>query len=128
MIINVLLLSVLLSLEATVGLPVFFIYLAHKLISRRRTQELVFGLFIMAFFLAIFYSLSWPLMVLLLFIFHLVWEKLPANKFFGKLFSFVLLNLAIFILGRLQLNYFYLIHVLLFVLYFYKANFKHYAL
>lgn len=127
MILNIILILVLLSFESTVGLPIFFIYLSYKFINRRKAQEQVFGLFIMAFFLAIFYSLSWPLLALLIFVFHLIWQKLPRTKFLLKLLSFILLNLAIFLLGHLQLNYFYLIHFLAFILYFYKTNLKNYA-
>lgn len=127
MILNIILLLVLLSFESTIGLPIFFLYLSHKIISRRKTREQVFGIFIMAFFLAIFYSLSWPLLALLIFAFHLIWQKLPRTKFFWKLLSFILLNIFIFFLGNLQQNYFYLIHFLAFALYFYKTNLKNYA-
>lgn len=127
MILNIILLLVLLSLESTVGLPIFFIYLSYKLVSRRSKQEQIFGLLIMAFCLAIFYSLPWPLMALLIFIFHFPWQNLSTKKFILKSLSLILLNLAIFLLGNLQLNYFYLIHFLVFALYFYKTKLKHYA-
>lgn len=127
MILNIALLLVLLSFESTIGLPIFFLYLSHRVINRYKAQEQVFGLFIMAFFLAIFYALSWSLLSLLIFVFHLIWHSLTKAKFFLKLLSFILLNLAIFLIGRLQLNYFYLIHLLAFAWYFYKTNLKNYA-
>lgn len=127
MILNIVLLLILLSFESTIGLPIFFIHLSHKVISRYKVNKQVTGLFIMAFFLAIFYSLSWPLLALLVFTFHLIWQKLPRSKFFWKLLAFVLLNMLIFFLGNLQQNYFYLIHFLVFAWYFYKTQLKNYA-
>ena len=117
MILNVVLLLILLSLEATLGLTIFFIYLSHRLISRRKTQEQILAVFVIALLLAIFYSLSWPLMATLVFVFYLLWQKLPTKTLFWQLFIFILLNLAIFALGRLQLNYFYLIHLFIFEVY-----------
>jgi len=127
MILNIILLLIVLSLESTIGLPIFFVYLTYRLISRRKEREQVIALFVMSLLLAIFYSISWPLLSLLVFIFHLAWQKFTNSKPFGKLLVFVLFNLLIFAFGRLQLNYFYIIHFLAFLFYFYKANFKNYA-
>ena len=127
MILNIFLLLIVLSVEATLGLPVFFIYLSYQLIIRRKEKIQISALFVISLLLAIFYSLSWPWVALLSFIFYLVWKELPETKFFWKLFSFLVLNLAIFIFGKLQFNYFYFIHIFGFGFYFYKANFKNYA-
>ncbi len=127
MILNSVLLLIILSIEATFGLPIFFIYLSYRLIARRQEKILIPALFAIALFLAIFYSLSWPLLTLLLLIFHSSWQKFAKDRIIWKLMSFGLLNLAIFILGKLQLNFFYFFHLLIFGFYFYKANLKHYA-
>jgi hypothetical protein len=127
MIFNILLLLIVLSLEATIGLPIFFIYLSYQLVIRRKEKIKISALFIISLLLAIFYSLSWPWLALLNFIFYLVWQEISETKLFWKLLSFFVLNLAIFILGKLQFNYFYFVHILIFVFYFYKANFKNYA-
>lgn len=127
MILNIFLLLIVLSVEATIGLPVFFIYLSYQLIIRRKEKIKISALFVISLLLAIFYSLSWPWIALLGFIFYLIWQELPETKIFWKLLSFVVFNLAIFILGRLQFNYFYFFHILGFAFYFYKANFKNYA-
>lgn len=127
MILNILLLLIILSVEATIGLPIFFIYLFHQLIIRFQEKTQILALFIISFLLAIFYSLSWPWIALLNFIFYLIWKEFPETKILGKLIGFFTLNLIIFIFGKLQFNYFYFIHFLGFVFYFYKANFKKYA-
>ena len=126
MIINAIFLLIILSLESTIGLPVFFLYLSYSLISRRSDKFALLALIMTALFLAIFYSLSWPLLAFFLLIFHLISQKF-ANKIFLELFVFVCLNLLIFKLGNLQLNYFYLVHLPAFLFYFYKSNFKKYA-
>ena len=126
MVINILLLLIVLSLESTIGLPVFFLYLAYGLISRRSDKFILLALIITAFFLAIFYSFSWPLLAFFLLIFHLASQKFASNLFL-ELFLFICLNLLIFKIGQLQLNYFYLVHLPAFLFYFYKSNFKKYA-
>jgi len=126
MIISAVFLLIILSLESTIGLPIFFLYLSYSLISRRSDKFALLALIVIAFFLAIFYSLSWPLLTFLLLIFHLASKKF-ADKLFWESFIFVCLNLLIFKLGNLQLNYFYLVHLPVFFFYFYKSNFKKYA-
>lgn len=125
MIIYIFLLVVVLSLEATIGLPIFFLYLSYRLISRRSDRYIFLSLFLMALLLAIFYSLSWPVVILLLLFFHILNQKLLGKPLFG-LFLFIVLNLFIFKLANLQLNYFYLIQLPFFLFYFYKINFKKY--
>lgn len=127
MILNIILLLIILSLESTIGLPVFFIFLSYKLISHRQERLQIVALFMMALLLAIFYSLSWSLLSLLIFVFHLVWQRSNVNQPLLKLFGFLLLNLFIFFLANLQLNYFYLMHLPVFIIYFYKTSFKKYA-
>ena len=126
MIINILLLLLVLSLEATIGIPIFFLHLSYKLISRRSDKFILFALFLTAFLLAIFYSLSWPILIFLLLVFHISYQELSGKPFF-QFFLFLLLNLLIFKMANLQLNYFYLLHLPAFLIYFYKANFKNYA-
>jgi len=121
-------LLIILSIEATIGLPIFFIYLSYQVIARRQEKILIFSLFIMALFLAIFYSLSWPFLTLLLLFFHFFWQQFAKDKILWKLISFIFLNTMIFIFGKLHLNLFYLLHLLIFVYYFYKTNLKHYAI
>jgi len=127
MILHIILLLLVLSLEATIGLPIFFIYLSYKLISHRQEQFKILALFVISLLLAIFYSLSWPLLALLVFVFHLIWQNLISPNFLWKVLSFALFNLAIFVVGKLQFNYFYFIHIVIFAFYFYKTNLKHYA-
>jgi hypothetical protein len=119
-------LIIVLSFESVTGLPLFFLYLSYKLVSRRSNEFVLIALFVMALLLAIFYSLSWPVLALLLVLYHLL-----SQKFFGqKLLQvclFILLNLSIFFMARIQLNYFYLADLVSFLLYFYLANFKKYA-
>lgn len=115
-----LLFILILSLEATVGLPLFAFYLSYRLISRRRAEFALPALLIIAFFLAIFYSVSWPLLALLLLIFHLMpsvtWQTL----------AFVLFNILLLRIANLRFNYFYLFHWSIFLLYVYQSNFKNY--
>ena len=126
MIINIFLLLLVLSLESAVGVPIFFLYLSYKLISRRSDKFILFALFLTAFLLAIFYSLSWPILIFMLLLFHISYQKLSGKPFI-QFFLFLLLNLLIFKIANLQLNYFYLLHLPVFLIYFYKANFKNYA-
>lgn len=126
MIINAVFLLIVLSLESTIGLPIFFLYLSYSLISRRSDKFAVLALIVTALFLAIFYNLSWPLLAFFLLIFHILSRKF-ADKLFFASFLFVCLNLLIFKLGKLQLNYFYLVQLPIFIFYFYKNNFKKYA-
>ena len=127
MILNSVLLLIILSIEATFGLPIFFVYLSYRLIARRQGKILIPALFVIALLLAIFYSLSWPFLTLLLFLFNFSWQKFAKDKVFWKLISFIALNFIIFILAKIQLNFFYFFHLLIFGFYFYKANLKHYA-
>ncbi len=127
MILYILLLLVILSIEATIGLPIFFIYLSYQLVARRQEKVTISALFVLALFLAIFYSLSWPFLTLLVLFFHFFWQRFAKDRIIWKLVSFGLLNLIIFILGKLQFNFFYFFHLLIFGYYFYKTNLKHYA-
>ncbi len=120
------LLMVILSLEATVGLPIFFIYLAYSFLSRRHKNTILWYLFLLSLLLTVFYSISWSITSLLLLVFHFSNQELLAKPFLRLLILF-LLNFLIFILANLHLNYFYLIHLPLFLFYFYKANFRNYA-
>ena len=125
MIINIFFILVVLSLESTVALPIFSLYLFYNLIKRRSEKFILSSLFIASFFLAIFYSLSWPVLSLLLLIFHLIDQKF--NLVLLRFFLFIVFNLLIFQMAKLQLNYFYLVQLPAFLIYFYKANFKKYA-
>jgi hypothetical protein len=126
MLIQIFLLLVTLSLEATIGLPLFFLYFTYRIINLSSDRFVLPGLWLMAFLLAIFYSLSWPVMGFLLLIFHLIWQAI-SSKPAAQLASFIALCFAIFYLADLQLNYFYLVHLGAFLLYFYKAKFRNYA-
>jgi len=126
MLIYIFLLLIILSLEATIGLPIFFLYLSYNFISRRGQKFLLSALFVMAFVLSIFYSLSWPMMAFLLLFFHLFYQKL-VGKIFWQFLLFCLLNLIIAKMANLQFNFFYLFHLPAFLFYFYKVNFKNYA-
>lgn len=126
MLIYIFLLLVILSLEATIGLPVFFLYLSYNFISRRSQKFILSALFIMALLLAVFYSLSWPMMACLLLFFHLLYQKL-AGQSVWQFGLFLLLNLIIVKMANLQFNFFYLLHLPVFLFYFYKVNFKKYA-
>lgn len=119
-------LIIILSFESVVGLPLFFLYLSYKLISRRSNEFVLVALFVMALLLAIFYSLSWPILALMLVLYHLFSQKFSGQKLL-QIGLFVLVNLSIFLMARIQLNYFYLANLLAFLLYFYFANFKKYA-
>lgn len=121
-----LVLIIILSLEATVGLPVFFFYLSYKLISRRREQSTLFFLFIVALALAIFYTVSWPVLAFLLLVFHWLSQKNPDKPLLRLVFFFTF-NFTFFYLAKLQLNYFYLLHFLAFLFYFYRTKLKNYA-
>ena len=119
-------LIIVLSFESVLGLPLFFLYLSYKLVKRRSNEFVLVALFVMALLLAIFYSLSWPVLALLLVSYHLLSQKYSGQKLL-QVSLFVLLNLSIFLMARIQLNYFYLADLLAFLLYFYLANFKKYA-
>lgn len=121
-----LVLIIILSLEATVGLPVFFFYLSYKLISRRREQSTLFFLFIVALALAIFYTVSWPVLAFLLLVFHWLSQKNPDKPLLRLVFFFTF-NFIFFYLAKLQLNYFYFLHFLAFLFYFYRTKLKNYA-
>ncbi len=119
-------LIIVLSFESVIGLPLFFLYLSYKLVSRRSNEFVLVALFVMALLLAIFYSLSWPVLALLLVLHHLLSQKFSGQKLV-QVGLFILLNSSIFLMARIQLNYFYLADLLAFLLYFYLANFKKYA-
>lgn len=126
MLIQLLFLLFILGLEASFGLPVFFLYLSYKLVNRRKINFILFFIFFTSFFLAIFYSISWPVLAFLFLIFLFFHQKLSEKPVLQSIL-FLLLNLIIFNMANLQLNYFYLFHLTVFVFYFYKANFKKYA-
>ena len=119
-------LIIVLSLESVIGLPLFFLYLSYRLVNRRSNEFVLVALFVMAFLLAIFYSLSWPILALLLVLYFFFSQKFSGQKFL-QICLFVLLNLSIFLMARIQFNYFYLTDLVAFLLYFYLANFKKYA-
>ena len=119
-------LIIILSLEATIGLPIFFFYLSYQLISRRQEKSILFLLFILALALAIFYTVSWPVLALLLLIFHWLCQKMPDKPLLKFLF-FVSFNLIFFHLANLHLNAFYFLHCLAFLFYFYRSKLKNYA-
>ena len=119
-------LVIVLSLESVIGLPLFFLYLSYKLVRRRSNEFVLVALFVMAILLAVFYSLSWPVLAFLLVLYHLLSQKFYGQKLV-QVCLFVLLNLSIFFMARIQLNYFYLADLVAFLLYFYLANFKKYA-
>lgn len=126
MILYLLLLFFILGLESTIGLPLFSIYLAYKFIVSRNNLFVLSAIFVISLFLALFYSLSWPILALVFLLFHFFNQKFAKNLLLGFL-SFILFNLFIFIFAKLQLNYFYLLHLPIFLLYFYRVNFKKYA-
>lgn len=119
-------LIIILSLEATLGLPIFFLYLSYNLISRRRNQSILFFLFLTSFVLAIFYAVSWPVLASLLIIFHYFSQK-NHDKPLLNLLLFFIFNLSFFYLAKLQFSYFYLLHFLFFLFYLYRSKFRNYA-
>jgi hypothetical protein len=126
MIFYILLFLFILSLEATVALPVFFIYLVYQFLLRQRESVRILALFLISLSLAVFYSVSWPLITFLLVLYHLCYQKLFVNVFW-QLLGLVCLQGLIFFIAHLQLNFFYLLQILLFAFYFYKTNLKRYA-
>jgi hypothetical protein len=125
MLINLIILLVILSLEATIGLPIFSLYLSYNLMSHCGNKFVLSMLFAMAFILSIFYSVSWPMMTLLLLIFHIYYQQ-TLKKPAAQILVFILLNLLIFKLAKLQFDYFYFVHWSAFLFYFYKTSFKNY--
>ena len=121
-----LLLIVILSVEATVGLPLFFTYLFLNRLLHLSNRHLVWHLFAAALFLAVFYSMSWPILTLFLAVLYFILEQL-GNKLWGQILVFFIFNLLFFYFAKLHLNYYYLLHLSLFGYFFYKTNFKKYA-
>lgn len=119
-------LIIILSLEATVGLPIFFLYISYKLINHRRNQSLIFLLFLIAFALAIFYTVSWPVIAGLLLILHYFAQRYHDKPLLNLLLFFIF-NTIFFHLSKLQLNYFHFFHFLAFLFYVYKTKLKNYA-
>lgn len=126
MLLQVFALLIILSLEATFGLPLFFVYLAYRLFAHRNDLLILVVLFVIAFSLAIFYSLSWPLVSLLLLLFHVA-NSFASDSIGLKLLIFIIFNVSFFFLADLNINYFYLVQMTVFAWYFYRTNFKQYA-
>lgn len=130
MILNLFFLILVLSLESTLALPVFFTYWSLSFFFRYQKTRQMFILFGFSLALAIFYNLSWPLLAAGLLIFHLfysLWQKYSANNFLIKALFFTLILLTIFFLAKLHWHYFYLVQISGFLFYFYRSNFKGYA-
>ncbi len=120
------LLLLILGLESSFGLPLFFLYLSYSFIHKYSEKYLLLSVFVTSFLLAIFYSLSWPILAALLLFCFFIHKKIK-EKIVWQLILFVLINAVIFILAELRFNYFYLFHLPVFMFYLYKANFKKYA-
>lgn len=127
MIIYLIFLLLVLSIEATLGLPIFFIYWSWRLSVRYQKPQQIFALFLISLLIALFYALSWPLLALILLILYFFWQKIPTTYWLTKFILVLLFFFAFFFLAHLHFTYFYLLHFLIFCLYFYRNNFRHYA-
>jgi len=119
-------LLIILSFEATMGLPLFFMYLGDRFLGRLSERLSLFAVFGISLCLAIFYNLSWPIMSAIL----LVWYFLRTA--FTKqtpiyIITFIILQISLFFLASLTWHYFYLLHLAFFIWYLVKFNFRKYA-
>ena len=121
MLINILWLLIILSFEATLGLPLFFLYLSDRLLSRYSERVALFGYFAVSLLLAIFYGLSWPSLSAALLFWYLVKTFLSGRRIW-LLLSYVLWQVGFFFMAALSWHYFYLIHILIFFCYLAKNN------
>lgn len=125
-ILYLLLLFLILGLESTIGLPLFTVYLAYRFFAARSNFFVLSAVFVISLFLALFYSLSWPMVTLFFLLLHFFSQRVAKNLPLS-FSAFALFNLFIFLFARLQLNYFYVVHLSIFFWYFYIINFKKYA-
>jgi hypothetical protein len=127
MLIQILWLLIILSFEATLGLPLFFLHLsAAILLGRLSERAALMAVFGVSLLLAIFYNLSWPLTSALLLAWYfakLVLVKQPL----ALLALFAILQLIFFFMASLSWHYFYLLHLAIFLWYFAKNNLRTYS-
>ncbi len=119
MIIKYLLLLLLLSVEASLGLPLFAVDLFSRDLPRYQWQ--LSGVLVMlgSLALAVFYQLSWPLLALLLW---LLWSK----RWWLRWPMLVVLHTYIFTQAQLNFHWLWLIHISVFCLFLYKKYLRKY--
>lgn len=126
MLIQILWLLIILSFEATLGLPVFFLYLSGRFFERFGERAALLANFGGGLFLALFYNLSWPLASALLFAWY--FAKLALVKQPLVLLGlFIALQAILFFMANLTWHYFYLLQLAVFLWYFTKNNLRAYS-
>lgn len=119
------LLLILLSLESSVALPLFSIYLFWDRLKRLSTWKALLVLLIASLAVSSFYYLSIVITSTLLYLFYFFGRE--KQKIWFSIALFVIFNLYIFFVGRLSINIFYLIQIPAFVFLVYKKEFKNYG-
>ncbi len=123
MLINILWLIILLSFEATLGLPLFFLYLASQLLDRHGERVALFGCFALGLLLSIFYGVSWPLVSVTLLVWYVA-KTFLVDRHLWLLLLYVAWQASFFFLADLNWHYFYLVHVAVFTWYFFRKNLR----
>jgi hypothetical protein len=134
---QVLLLVFLLSIESTLSLPIFSLFLAFRLIDKfnYRDEEsfylIISSILLLVLAIALFYQLSMSSSLLIIAIYYF-FRSLIGNKVFAKNFQqwqllqlllFAILQLTIFFLSNLSFNIFmFLQGLIIFVLLFFKIS------
>jgi hypothetical protein len=129
MIIRYLFIFLSLGLEAAFGLPLFTVEMMHDFLRRGHLLQRFLYLLLFAFLLAIFYHLGFATTVWL-------WGLLLIGRYFisnklgvtmSRLLTMVVFYLYIFYQAELVLNWAWLPHVIIFLFYLYKKNFRAYV-
>lgn len=126
MIINIIWLVILIGLESTIGLPLFFLYLADRFFGRYGEKWSLFGVFILALFLAVFYALSWPVLSTLLFVWYFIRLRLEGN-YLWLFLLYISLQVIFYLTANLTWHYFYFLHFFAFTWFYFKTNLRKYA-
>lgn len=131
MILRILFLIGILSLEAVLGLPWFFVYLSAAWSRKQARLTAVLSQFFWAFLLACFYAVSWPMLAASLLALQLLWHWLLGQKYLNHQVVFVITTVIwqigfLFAIG-LEWSIILPVHGILFGLYLWKSKLKDYA-
>lgn len=129
MLIQAFFLLALLSLEATVGLPWFFLYLLWRWQRQLSVNVSIVLQFAAGLLLAVFYGVSWPLVTLLLLLLHLGFNLVSGQRWqvVLRLVALLLWQLAFWWLADLSWSLWGLAQVVLFATYVIVSRVKNYA-